>query len=108
MTLTMGVASDRDAGLLAAKLTETIIVFCNIMDMPLLSPEIRYLQTTKLLPSERPLSATPTNEQFMVASISPIEMEWALESAWSDTFNCSLSPKMKAGETIFDLGGDLC
>ncbi|KAG0157832.1 hypothetical protein PDIDSM_5342 [Penicillium digitatum] len=103
-----GVVSERDAELLTAKLTDTIIVFCNVMDMPLLSPnEIRDLRTTTLLPSEKPLSAIPTNEQLIFASISPTEMEWALESAWSDTFNCSLSPQLKAGETIFDLGGDL-
>ncbi|KAJ5211407.1 hypothetical protein N7491_011226 [Penicillium cf. griseofulvum] len=103
-----GVVSERDAKLLAAKLTDTIIVFCNIMEMPLLSPnEIRYLRTTTLLPSENPLSTTPTNKQLMVASISPAEMEYALESAWSNTFNYRLSPEMKAGETILDLGGDL-
>ncbi|RDH30162.1 hypothetical protein BDQ94DRAFT_173144 [Aspergillus welwitschiae] len=103
-----GVVSERDAELLAAKLTESIIVFCNVMDQPLLSPDqIRYLWTTTLLPSEEPLSATPTNEQLMVVSISPTEMQWALESAWRDTFNCRLSPEVKAGKTIFDLGGDL-
>ncbi|KAF5014597.1 hypothetical protein F66182_14356 [Fusarium sp. NRRL 66182] len=109
LSFAAGVVSERDAKLLAAKLTETISMFCKSMDLALLSPhEIRHMRQQTTLPlSEKPASAIPTKEQLMVASISPTAMESALDSAWRDAFKRHLSPEIKASETIFDLGGDL-
>lgn len=107
LSFAAGVISQREAQRLSAKLTETITLFCQVMDQELSSPsEIRSI-TTSLPPPQKAIQAAPTEEQLVLASVSSPAMEAALGDAWKDVLGHSLTPEIKSTKTFFDLGGDL-
>lgn len=107
LSFAAGVVSQREAQRLSAKLTETITLFCQVMDQKLSSPrEIRSLPTS-LAPPQKAVPATPTEEQLILARLSPPALEAALEDVWTEVLRHSLTPDSKSTKTFFDLGGDL-
>lgn len=101
------VVSQREAEILGAKLTETVILFCRFMDMPLSLPS-EILSLTAPLPSpQKAVRAAPTEQQLIFANMVPTAVEAALDNAWADVFGRRLASANKAKETFFDLGGDL-
>lgn len=101
------VVSQHEAQQLGAKLVETIIIFCQFIDMSLPLPKKIGSMTTLLPPPQEAIRAAPTDEQLILAKTSPAAMEAALNNAWADVFGDRLTPENKASETFFDLGGDL-
>lgn len=107
LSFAAGVVSQNEAQLLASKLTQTMILFCRFMDMPLSLPSESRSLTTLLSPPKKVVRAAPTEQQLILANIIPAAMETALDNAWADVCGRRLTPTNKANETFFDLGGDL-